>query len=78
MAKHEEKFCPRCNRLFECKVGTILNCQCFSVRLNEKERDYLESIYDDCLCSSCMKAVRADYHNNLLKNKLNKILGFKK
>jgi hypothetical protein len=75
MVKHEEKYCPRCNTVFECKVGSILICQCTTVRLNEKERDYMREKFDDCLCASCMKEVRAEYHNNKLKSKIKRLLG---
>jgi len=75
MVKHEEKHCPHCNTRFECKVGSIVLCQCTAVTLDEKERDYLREKYDDCLCANCMKKVKAEYHNQLFKNKLKAILG---
>jgi hypothetical protein len=75
MCKHEEKYCPRCHAVFECKVGSILLCQCTTVSLKEKERDYMREKYDDCLCASCLKKVRTEYHNNKLKGKIKKLLG---
>jgi hypothetical protein len=45
------------------------------VQLNEQERDYMRSRYDDCLCASCMKAVKAEYHQVLFKEKVNRISG---
>lgn len=75
MFKHEEKICPRCNEKFECKVGSILLCQCTTVKLNEAEKDYINEKYSDCLCADCMKELRAEYHNNKLKNKIKKLLG---
>jgi hypothetical protein len=64
MYKHEEKICPRCSETFECKLGSILLCQCTAVKLNEVERDYIREQYDDCLCAKCMKELRAEYNNN--------------
>ena len=75
MIKHEEKYCPRCNQKFECKVGSIIQCQCSTIVLNEKERDYMRQFYDDCLCANCMKELKTEYHNQLSKNKLKAILG---
>ncbi|MHB1107404.1 MAG: cysteine-rich CWC family protein [Lutibacter sp.] len=75
MCSHEEKYCSSCNDVFECKVGSILICQCTTITLNEKERDYMPEKYDDCLCASCMREVRAEYHNNKLKSKIKKLLG---
>jgi len=75
MYKHEEKTCPRCSLKFECKLGSILLCQCTSVKLNETERDYIRELYSDCLCAGCMKALGAEYHNLKLKNKIQKLLG---
>jgi hypothetical protein len=74
MSSHEEKYCPRCNAVFECKVGSILQCQCITVTLDETERDFMKEKFDDCLCAGCMKEVRAEYHNNKLKNKIKKLL----
>ena len=31
--------------------------------------------FDECLCAACMKELRAEYHNNKLKNKIKKLLG---
>lgn len=30
--------------------------------------------FDDCLCASCMKEVRAEYHNSTLENDIKKLL----
>ncbi len=75
MCTHESKNCPRCQQTFECKVGSILLCQCVGVQLNEQERDYMRRQYDDCLCAACMKAVRAEYHNVLFREKVKRISG---
>lgn len=65
MKKHEEKYCPRCKIRFECKVGSILLCQCNSVNLNEEERNFLQEKYDDCLCANCMKELKMEFNNHL-------------
>jgi hypothetical protein len=75
MCAHEKKYCPRCQAHFECKVGSILLCQCTAVTLNENERDYMRERFEDCLCANCMKEVKAEYHNNQLKTKIQKLLG---
>tara|TARA_R110002049_G_scaffold102485_2_gene247990 strand:+ start:850 stop:999 length:150 start_codon:yes stop_codon:yes gene_type:complete len=43
--------------------------------LNEEERDYMRNKYDDCLCATCMKEEKADYHNINFTKKINKLLG---
>lgn len=75
MIKHEIKYCPRCETAFECKVGSILLCQCTAVRLEDDERDYINSQYDECLCADCMKILKSEYHNQRFQDKLKSILG---
>ena len=55
--KHETKICPRCGNKFECKLGDILHCQCYSVQLTPEQRLILAEQYEDCLCASCMIAL---------------------
>jgi len=76
MPKHEDKICPRCAREFECKVGSILLCQCTTVTLTEAERDYIREQFQDCLCANCMNELSVELYNNNLKNKINKLLTF--
>jgi cysteine-rich CWC protein len=61
MCMHEHKTCPRCSRLFECKVGTVTTCQCFEIRLTIEERAFIEDMYDDCLCTECLTELRNRY-----------------
>lgn len=57
MCSHEQKYCLRCSRLFECKVGSI-TCQCSQIRLSEVEMRYIEKHYTDCLCIKCLEEIR--------------------
>ncbi|MDO9374639.1 MAG: cysteine-rich CWC family protein [Bacteroidota bacterium] len=61
MCKHEEKNCPRCNVVFECKVGTIANCQCSGIALSEDERKFIAANFTDCLCAACMVQLKSAY-----------------
>ena len=63
MSIHEQKYCPRCHSLFECKVGSILLCQCSKINVDERTQSYLNKNYSDCLCAACMKEI-----NSILKN----------
>src|SRR6267142_636389 len=63
MCQHETKYCARCNFQFECRVGSILLCQCAEVDLNDQERDYLKALYNDCLCTKCMREIKSEFHN---------------
>ncbi|MCX8080381.1 MAG: diphthine--ammonia ligase [Bacteroidia bacterium] len=76
--KHELKSCPRCAAMFECKVGSVLLCQCSKITLTEDERDFMKKHFTDCLCLSCMKDLRAEFHKDKLNQYINKILNFKK
>lgn len=60
MDKHEEKYCPKCNNTFTCKMGDITNCQCSTVVLSETIRKFLETTYFDCLCKDCLKKISHD------------------
>ncbi len=65
MASHETKKCERCGTLFECKVGNILECQCYAVQLTAEEKAYIsEKRYSDCLCAACLNIVKQEYNNN--------------
>ncbi|MBS1743847.1 MAG: cysteine-rich CWC family protein [Bacteroidetes bacterium] len=52
--KHEEKYCPRCGNVFECRVGNILNCQCYGVELTTEVTAHISREYDECLCRACL------------------------
>lgn len=54
MCKHEDKYCPRCIRLFECKLGNILQCQCFGISFTDAEKELIGKCFSDCLCRDCL------------------------
>jgi len=59
MPKHEEKYCPRCQAQFECKVGDVINCQCNAVTLTQDEAQFIYTQYhDECLCALCMEEMK--------------------
>ncbi len=62
MAKHEDKFCPRCGTGFECKVGTILQCQCSGLSFTDEEKAHIAQSYKDCLCRSCLTVIKHELH----------------
>lgn len=68
MCEHEQKYCPHCNVLFECKVGSILLCQCTPVALTEDERMYIKGRYDDCLCADCLMKMKVQYKEEVRLN----------
>jgi len=61
MANHENKNCPRCNSSFQCKAGSITECQCNQIKLSNEERIYIESLYTDCLCINCLSILQQQY-----------------
>lgn len=74
MPEHEKKQCPRCLSEFECKTGTILQCQCTKIEMTAEQLEYSSAQYDDCLCLDCLKEIRSEYnllaHTKKLKNNL--------
>ena len=62
MPQHENKLCPRCLTLFECKTGSILLCQCSSVEMTAEQLEYSSTQYDDCLCRACLEELRTEYN----------------
>ena len=54
MPHHEQKNCPRCNKVFEFKAGDIANCQCYGININHEERAYIETRFNDCLCAGSL------------------------
>jgi len=60
--KHETKNCPRCKTEFECKTGSVLLCQCQTIMLSDEQLNYINALYDDCLCIACLNALRAEYN----------------
>jgi nicotinate-nucleotide--dimethylbenzimidazole phosphoribosyltransferase len=79
MASHETKKCERCGTLFECKVGNILECQCYAVQLTENEKAYIsEKRYSDCLCAACLILLQQQCkHRTVMKEALTKKINFK-
>ncbi|HEY8781885.1 MAG TPA: cysteine-rich CWC family protein [Mucilaginibacter sp.] len=74
MANHETKYCPRCKAPFECKVGSILLCQCQGLTFSEAERDYIRLTYHDCLCRNCLQVMKHEISSTMVKKKIEAIL----
>ncbi|WP_455220008.1 cysteine-rich CWC family protein [Kaarinaea lacus] len=70
--KHETKNCPRCKKEFECKSGSVLLCQCQTIVLSTQQLDYINAQYDDCLCISCLYALRTEYNLQQHSEKIQK------
>jgi len=68
--KHETKHCPRCNKVFECKVSSILLCQCQTVALSAEQLEHISFQYDDCLCAACLVEVRSEYNQQQHEKKI--------
>ncbi len=61
MCMHEEKQCQQCGNTFQCKAGSIVQCQCSSIQLTLEERAAIEKQFDDCLCINCLKELQAEF-----------------
>ena len=53
--KHEQKICPHCKNLFDCKVSNIAHCGCTAIAVSAVTRNYIANHFEDCLCSNCLK-----------------------
>ncbi|MBC7568966.1 MAG: cysteine-rich CWC family protein [Spirosoma sp.] len=68
--KHAPDSCPRCGRLFTCRVNTILQCDCMWIDLTPSDlryiRDYCELEFGEhtCLCVNCLHELRAEGDQN--------------
>ncbi len=79
MPNHEKKSCPRCQREFECKTGSILLCQCSQIEMTAEQLEYSHSQYTDCLCLACLKELRVEYNGLIHRKNIDDILlGHKK
>ncbi len=58
MCQHEQKYCPRCSKPFECKVGSILLCHCSQVILTDEQQNFIGQQYEDCLCINCLAEIK--------------------
>jgi hypothetical protein len=63
MNKHEQKHCPRCNSAFECKAGSIMQCQCATIQLSVEESAFIQAKYEDCLCINCLQQLQKKYEH---------------
>ena len=62
-AKQEHIACPRCQRAFACRVGSIHLCQCQALTLTGDQQQYVSSQYQGCLCADCLLVLRSEYNN---------------
>ncbi|WP_268125498.1 cysteine-rich CWC family protein [Roseivirga pacifica] len=75
MPKHEERYCPRCKALFECKVGSISLCQCSTVVLTPSQKTYVSELFNGCLCANCLKQLQTEHSKMEQQQSLKRILG---
>lgn len=71
--KHEIKNCPCCGDSFECKVGSITQCQCWAVQLDEEELQFIREKYETCLCAKCMIQEKHLFHQHEFEKRLKKM-----
>jgi uncharacterized C2H2 Zn-finger protein len=57
--KHELISCPRCKKIFECKMNNITHCFCQQIFLKKNILEFLDKNYDSCLCKNCLQEINA-------------------
>ena len=73
MCQHETKLCGRCEQSFECKVGNILECQCYGVSMSDEEKKFIADNYNDCLCRRCLEDIKTEFRQDAIGRKLYRI-----
>jgi uridine kinase len=49
-----KKICQNCNQTFECNKVKIIECNCYSVKLSDKDKQFIITKFKDCLCNNCL------------------------
>jgi hypothetical protein len=78
MCQHETRLCSRCQQPFECKVGNILECQCYGVSMSDEEKKFIADNYSDCLCHRCLEDIKTEFRQKAMDRKLNRMISFSK
>ncbi len=61
MPKHEIIACPRCGKLFECKIGSYFICHCSDIHLTREQAAYLAMKWEGCLCHNCLLTIKENW-----------------
>ena len=59
----KEKYCAVCGKSFVCNTEDVSACQCSSITLTEKAKEYLSKTYSDCLCIECLTIINMQTPN---------------
>ncbi len=54
------KYCPKCAAQFECRANDIQNCQCNNIEFSTTEKEYIGTLYIDCLCRDCLLKLKQE------------------
>ena len=68
--KHEPKVCPRCQCIFECKVGSVEQCICVTIKVSDRVQDYARKKFADCLCVTCLQEIANEYNLDFFYHRL--------
>ena len=61
MAENQDKKCARCGGMFQCKAGSIEECDCTRLQLHQKTIELIQQQFNDCLCFDCLKQLPDTY-----------------
>ncbi len=53
--------CPKCEAIFVCLSTDIMNCQCNSIKINEKALKFIKEEFLGCLCKNCLEEIGAKF-----------------
>lgn len=55
--------CVRCGIRITCLPNDINHCDCNKVNLTSEEYRYINSLYQNCVCNSCLEELKNEYHS---------------
>ena len=76
--KHVPEICPRCGGEFLCCPNKGWDCGCGEIKLSQKHREYMASLYDSCLCNSCLQQLRDEYDGKVMHVRLPDVMNSRK
>jgi hypothetical protein len=71
-ANKDNARCPRCKNSFECLPGYIGACWCSKVELSKEEYMFVNTRYQQCVCSACLKTLKEEYAQQQQQQQSNK------
>ena len=53
--------CARCRVKIDCCANKREECECNKVTLDKSESEFIQMLFDDCLCNACLIELKKEY-----------------